>query len=326
MTPAPLSAAAVRTLLTAAVAAPSVHNTQPWRFRVEGHRVDLLADFRYHLPQQDPDGRALLMSCGAALLNLRVAAEHLGHGAEVELLPDPEQPDLLARVTVNGSHSRFGMSGELFGAIDRRHTNRSPYEDRPVPAPVIAALEEAAHQEGARLHTVVEAGERKRLVELIRDADTEGDTASIAALVAEARKWTGVDDDRDDGVPTSALGPLPLNPDTPHRDLARGRPVAGRHFAVFEKDPTLAILTTAQDDRAAWLAAGQALERVLLVATVEGLVSTFANQPLEKPALRWLVRDPDEAIGYPQMILRIGYAAPAPATPRRPIEDFLLDE
>jgi nitroreductase len=319
-----LSEAEVRTLLTAAIAAPSVHNTQPWRFRVGTDHIDLLADYTYHLPAQDPEGRALLISCGAALLNLRIAAEHLGHGAKVTLFPDADDPDCVARVAINGHHARFGMSGELFAAIDRRHTNREPYEDRPVPAQVLDALVEAAHQEGAVMHTVSDPHERRRLVELIHDADGEGDTASIAALVAEARKWTGVDEDRPDGVPASALGPLPVNPDTPHRDLARGRAVPGRHFAVFEKDPTLAVITTARDDRAAWLTAGQALERVLLVATIEGLVATFANQPLEKPSLRWLVREPDEPIGFPQMLLRLGYAPPAPATPRRPLEDVVI--
>jgi hypothetical protein len=85
------------------------------------------------------------------------------------------------------------------------------------------------------------------------------------------------------------------------------------------------VLTTPRDDRAAWIDAGQALERVLLAATIEGLVATFANQPLEAPGLRWLVRDPDQPIGFPQMLLRLGYATAAPATPRRPVEEVLIE-
>jgi len=311
-----------RLLLTAAVAAPSVHNTQPWLFRVNGHRIDVVADRSRQLLAQDPDGRALLVSCGAALLNLRVAAEHLGFQPRVEVLPDPAEPDLVARVSVDGHHSRAGMTAELFAAIDQRRTNRMPYEDRPVPRPVLDALVEAARQEGAELHTVSHLHDRRRLVELIHDADE--DQESNPSRVAEAGQWTGVEPGRPDGVPRSALGPLPTSPDTPFRDLTLGRAVPGRHFAVFEKDPTLAVLTTRGDDPPAWLLAGQALQRVLLVATIEGLVSTFANQPLEAPSLRWLVRDPDAAIGYAQMIMRIGYAPPAPATPRRPLEDVVL--
>jgi hypothetical protein len=142
--------------------------------------------------------------------------------------------------------------------------------------------------------------------------------------MAESKQWTAVDQSRRDGIPTEALGPLPKDPATPHRDLAPGRLIDSRGFAVFEHDPTLAVLTTTHDDREAWVVAGQALERVLLAATVEGLVATFANQPLEAPQLRWLVRNPDQPIGFPQMLLRIGYAPAAPATPRRPVEDVIL--
>jgi nitroreductase len=310
----------VRTMLSAAIAAPSVHNTQPWLFRVRLPFIDVIADVDRQLVAQDPDGRALLMSCGAALLNLRVAAEHLGHATKVSLLPDESDPNLLATVELDGQHQPRGMGAELYAAIDHRHTNRMPYEDRPLPAAVVAALVEAASQEGANLYVVTGPDERRRLVDLIQDADA----ATDPRVIAEARAWTGVEADRPDGVPAEALGPLPKNPSTPFRDLAPGRAIGGRGFAVFEQDPTLAVLTTGHDTRLDWLVAGQALERVLLVATVEGLVSTFANQPLEAPNLRWLVREPNQPIGYPQMMMRIGYAPVAPATPRRPLAEVLV--
>ena len=311
-----------RLLLTAAVAAPSVHNTQPWLFAVRDNRIDLIADTSRQLHGQDSDGRALTISCGAALLNLRVAAEHLGYQPEVQLLPDDGQPDLLARVVFGGQHTHAGMATELFTAIDLRRTNRQPYEDRPVPRSVLDALVEAARQEGAELHTLSDPQDRRRLVELIHEADLDQETNPVR--LDEAARWTGVDSDRSDGVPTESLGPLPSTAATPFRDLTLGRSIPGRHFAVFEADPTLAVLTTRHDDRAAWLVTGQALERVLLVATVEGVVSTYANQPLEEPSLRWLVRDPDAPIGFAQMIMRLGYASPAPPTPRRPVDDVIV--
>jgi hypothetical protein len=212
------------------------------------------------------------------------------------------------------------MVDELFAAIPHRHTNRLPYEDRPVPPAVLEALSEAASQEGAIFYAITDAGEQRRLVDLIHDADASTDPE----VVAESKQWTGVDATRPDGVPTEALGPIPQSPATPHRDLAPGRLISSRGFAVFENDPTLAVLTTPYDNPASWVAAGQALQRVLLVATVEGLVATYANQPLEAPALRWLVRDPDQPIGFPMMLFRIGYAPAAPATPRRPVEDVIL--
>ena len=311
----------VRQLVAAAVAAPSVHNTQPWLFAVEDESIHLYADSSRQLAAQDPDGRALLMSCGAALLNLRLAAEHHGHPSRVTMLPDESRPDLLATVDLAGQMAPSGMVDELFAAIPHRHTNRLPYEDRPVPPAVLDAMRVAAEQEGATFYAVTEPSERRRLVDLIHDADATADPR----IEQEARAWTGVEANRSDGIPAEALGPLPANPATPHRDLAPGRLISGRGFAVFEHDPTLAVLTTDHDDRRSWLVAGQALQRVLLVATIEGLVATFANQPLEAPTLRWLVRDPDQPIGYAQMLIRIGYAPAAPATPRRPIEDVLID-
>ncbi|MFL6070513.1 MAG: Acg family FMN-binding oxidoreductase [Actinomycetes bacterium] len=315
-----IAPALVRQLITAAVAAPSVHNTQPWLFRVDGDCVHVLADSSRQLTAQDPEGRALFMSCGAALLNLRLAAEHYGHTGTVTAFPSDNDPWHIATLDLEGKVQPRAMVDELFAAIPHRHTNRMPYEDRPVPPAVLDALTEAVRQENADLYAVNEPLERRRLVDLIHDADAAQDPQ----VMAESSRWTGVDDASPDGVPAEALGPLPKDPGTPHRDLAPGRMISGRGFAVFEHDPTLAVLTTTHDDRTAWVTAGQALQRVLLAATVEGLVATFANQPLEAPQLRWLVRDPDQPIGYPQMLFRLGYAPAAPATPRRPIEDVIL--
>ena len=315
-----LSPALVRQLIAAAVAAPSVHNTQPWLFRVDHDRIEVLADPSRQLHAQDPEGHALLMSCGAALLNLRLAAQHHEHDSLVTVLPDPDDPLHVASVDLSQRVRPTAMSDELFAAISLRHTNRMPYEDRPVPPAVIEALSEAARQEGATFYAVHEPSERRRLVDLIHDADA----AQNPQVMAESKQWTGVDESRPDGVPTQALGPLPQDPATPHRDLAPGRLINSRGFAVFEHDPTLGVLTTPRDDRASWVMAGQALQRVLLAATVEGLVATFANQPLEAPQLRWLVRNPDQPIGFPQMLFRLGYAPAAPATPRRPIEDVIV--
>ncbi|MFZ0324277.1 MAG: nitroreductase, partial [Actinomycetes bacterium] len=201
-----LSAAEQRALVTAAVAAPSVHNTQPWLFGVHDDHLDLWADPSRQLLSQDPDARALTVSCGAALLNLRVAAEHLGYQPRVELLPDDETPDLLARVAFDGRSAHAGMAAALFEAIDKRHTNRLPYEDRPVPRSVLDALVEAASQEGADLHAISDRQDRRRLVEIIHEADLEQEIDRDR--LEEAAHWAGVGSDRSDGVPEESLGPL----------------------------------------------------------------------------------------------------------------------
>lgn len=317
------SRAELDVLLAAATSAPSLHNSQPWRFAVDDGHIDLHADPGRQLRQVDPDGRGLHVSCGAALLNLRVAAEHLGHAAHVRLLPEPGAPTLLARVTLSGRSDRAGMTGAMFDAIPERHTNRFPFEDRQVPYSVTTALVEASAVEGAELTLITDESERRRLTELVHLADLERDLDP--RLSDEAAEWTGVSEDRADGVPGYALGPLPRDPGVPVRDLRRGHPVNGRPVQRFEKAPLLGVLSTSRDDREAWLRAGQALERVLLVATIQGLAASFVNQPLEHSDLRFLVRDPQRGIGYPQMVLRLGYGVPTPPTPRRPLDDVTVE-
>ena len=163
-TTARLTPTLVRQVVSAAVAAPSVHNTQPWLFRFDGNLAHVLADTSRHLTAQDPDGRAMYLSCGAALLNLRVAIEHFGYACKVVVHPDPTDMSCVATVEVVEQVAPTAMIDEFYSAIPLRHTNRMPYDDRPVPLAVIGALAEAAAQEGADLYAVHDPAERQRLV------------------------------------------------------------------------------------------------------------------------------------------------------------------
>ncbi|MFJ9012121.1 hypothetical protein [Streptomyces canus] len=146
----PLDERTVTALVTAATAAPSLHNAQPWQFRWRSgsHTLELRADLGRAMPRTDPDHRALHLGCGAVLFNLRVAAAHSGLHTRTQLLPDPH---LLATVTLDDTGAPDHEAAPLFPAIDRRHTSRHPFEDRPIPADVEKALRNAAAQDGARL-------------------------------------------------------------------------------------------------------------------------------------------------------------------------------
>jgi nitroreductase len=314
-----LSPRVVTSLLAAAVAAPSMHNTQPWRFRVRryAHVIELYADPARALPHSDPHGRAIHIACGAALLNLRLAAAVAGREPVVTLLPDPLQPVLLATVRLAGPYQAQPAESELYAAIPGRHTSRLPFSDRPVPPAELAELVEAAKVEGAILH-VLDHNETVRVLRLVRDA--ERDQLADPAYRAELAQWAGGARD-DDGIPDTALGPRAYDPAAPVRDFTAGR--AGRRgYAWFEKHPQLAVLSMPADDRASWLRAGQALQRVLLTATARGIAASPLTQPLET-ADAWLVRDPRSGHEQPQMILRIGYSLPVPSTPRRPVSQVL---
>jgi hypothetical protein len=207
----------------------------------------------------------------------------------------------------------------LAEAIPHRHTSRRPFGSTPVRDTVLAALVAAARAEGGTL-TVVDPISRKAILDIVRSAEVR--QRSDARYRAELAEWTAASPGRTDGVPPKAFGPRPELAALPVRDFDLAG-TSRRRVARFEREPTIAVLYTAGDSRADWLQAGQALERVLLTATVHGLVAAPLTQAMEVTALRQIL----SASQYPdaaQMVLRLGYAAPGPHTPRRPMADVLV--
>jgi Nitroreductase family len=304
-----------RALLKAATSAPSLHNSQPWSFDFHDDRLRIYADPSRQLTRADPSGRSVLISCGAALFNLRVAAEHLGFHPRVRLLPDAADQTVVASVRFGRRQVHVGGLARYHPAIAARRTNRLPFHDRSIPHSALAGMGEAARAENALLRIYDDPDEVARIVDLLHEAD--GDEAHDPALRVERQAWIG-GPQRADGIPVRSLGPRPDGQSAPFRDLGRGVDVP-REDARFEKTPTVAILSTLHDERVDWVRAGQALERVLLSATTAGLAASFMNQPLEQVALRGLVKSPTTGVGYTHMIMRMGYGDPVPTTPRRPL-------
>ncbi|MEV0173572.1 nitroreductase family protein [Streptomyces sp. NPDC050803] len=320
----PLDSSTVIDLVTAATAAPSLHNAQPWRFRhVSADRtLELRADLGRAMPRTDPDNRGLHLGCGAALLNLRVAAAHLGRSTETVLLPDPAAPELLATARLTGTARPDTELARLFPAIARRHTSRHPFEDREIPAGLQDKLCEAARLEGAQLTFP----DRWHLESLLGDIlDAEGRDSLDPERLEDIYRWTRTEDSATaaDGIPVEAFGPRKRGGRAPVRDFAGRRPIPGRPSAVFESTPNLALLGTTDDHPADWLRAGQAMERVLLAATLAGLATSLTSHALEEQDLRETVRDPESAMGFVQMVLRLGYGPTGAGTSRRPVHEVL---
>ncbi len=306
--------------IEAAIAAPSIHNSQPWLFRIRDGGVDVLADWDRRLEVIDPSGRELLISVGAAVFNLRVAMHQRARVPIVRLLPDPDAPDLVARVVPGRKATPGAALSALAAAIPRRHTNRRPFARVVIPASVLEELVAAAGLEGAVLR-VADAVGRGAILSLVGAADQR--LRSQGVYRAELTGWTPAAHGRRDGVPPQAFGPWHALEALPLRDFGLTMPQLRRPSERFEPYPTIVVLSTDGDSVEQWLRAGQALQRVLLVATVHGLSATPMSQPLELPALRDLVTD--TATGrWAQVILRLGYGQPTTPTPRRPLAEVLL--
>jgi len=316
----------VTNLVRDAAVAPSMHNAQPWRFRYlrGSHTFQLRADLGRVLPHADPQQRALHLGCGAALLNLRVALVHEGWRPETRLRPDPADPGLLATVRPIALGTADSGLAALYPAIHRRHSSRYPFDDTQIPQRIRAALSDAADREEATL-TFPSPWHLQEVLELLEEAEARNLTDPGSSQ--DLAEWTRIDDSsvntERDGVPGYAFGPRKLGGKAPMRDFAGNRPVAGRAAAEFERTPQLAVLSTAHDLPEDWLRAGQAMERVLLLATLEGLSTSFASQALEWSDLRWPLRDPVSGTGHAQIVLRLGYGPEGPGTPRRPVPDIL---
>jgi hypothetical protein len=322
----------LRFLLNYAILAPSSHNSQPWLFRIIDEGIELHADRTRALPVVDPEDRELIISCGAALFNLRIALRHFGYESTVQSFPDPSKPDLLARTKFGHEKEATPEENSLFEAIVKRRTNRMPFGTQPVQESLLQALQEAATKEGSWLDVVTGDEKRNSLADLIGEGDriqmSDGHfRRELAAWIHPNRTASH------DGTPGYAFGLDPkfsslagyFGPLVVRTfDIGKGQAAKDRQLATGS--PVLAVLGSEVDSPADWLAAGQALARVLLRARAEDVWASFLNQPIEVPDLRTKLMDLLGRKGSPQLILRMGHGQDVRPTPRRTPGEVLMRE
>lgn len=312
-------------LIQYGITAPSSHNSQPWRFRVTDRALEVRVDQRRLLPVSDPTGREVRIACGAAIGNIEIAARHFGLRLAVQLLPDPIDRDLMARLEIVGSVASTAVDHQMFAALPHRHTVRRPFEATPLSDGLKADLVETAARAGAWLEFIDGPRDRQELAELVTKADRM--QMADPAFRRELSQWLRPSrSPAPDGMPghafglnaiASAVAPLVVRT----FDMGDGR--AAYHHGLVAGSPALAVLGTSQDRPAAWLDTGRALSRLLLLATHFGVRSSYLNQPIEVGLLRNRVRGLILAEGHPQLILRLGYGPEGRATPRRSVSEVL---
>lgn len=307
-------------LARAAVAArqaPSIFNSQPWRWRIGEDLAELRADRTRQLRSVDPDGRLLLLSCGVALDHALTALAGAGVQVAVDRLPDSADPDLVARLRVVGLATATPEAVRRQQAIALRRTDRRPVADVEVPEPVLRRLRQAAEGHRAHLHVLLAGDVVTLSVAVSRAAGLELDDPDYRAELAA---WTSRPAQARDGVPAGTVArPGPRR--VPLRDFTLGGPLPYSPDEVADRYARYALLLTDEESPAGWLAAGEALSAVLLTATLDRLAVSPISDVVEVPAARQLLRDLLGGVGYPALALRFGVPGedvPPPSADRRP--------
>ena len=304
---------------TAGGFAPSIHNTQPWHWRVHRDALELWSAPQRQLTETDPDGRMMLISCGAAIHHALVALTALGHPGTVALVPDPARPGLLARVTVTAERPPNPTDMRLYQTIAIRHTDRRPVTDEPVPATALDAVAAAvaagnAHPlnpPGAHLHVL----HRDQVIELAAAASyAQAAENADEALSAELGYWVGGARPAGAGVPDANLPGATPQTTVPGRDFGHSGslPISAAHDTAA----SYGLIYTDVDDASGWLIAGQGMSAGWLAATQLAISVLPLSAVIEVTVTRLRLQQMITTGAYPQLVIRLGNSEPNVGGPR----------
>jgi nitroreductase len=311
-----------RRLVSLAVRAPSVHNSQPWAWRIGPDSIELYADQSRRLDAADPTGRDLVISCGTALHHLQVAARASGLLPQVDRLPDAADPEMLARVRFSTAPISPTASADL-RAIQERCTDRRRFTSWAVPDERLNALVRVVDDDGGHAVAVTDVTDRFRVDLLVARAHRLQERD--AEIVEEVRQWT--DRNAYDGLPSDHLPGRPVVPDKlPSRFDEGLLPDTGQDVEISDG---VILLYDADDSRASWLRAGESLSALWLSAVRDGLSVVPLSQVIEVPETRDALQH--QVLGdlaVPLLLARVGWLpisrSQLAPTPRRPLDDVLL--
>ncbi|MDZ5447327.1 nitroreductase [Micromonospora sp. 4G57] len=289
--------------------APSVHNTQPWRWKVLPDALELRMVRDRQLTATDPEGRLLTISCGTALHHARVALAAEGWTPVVERLPDPAQPDLMARLTGFGHTGADPDAMHLVQCMQVRHTDRRPVSEEPVPTTALGEIDRAATREGVNLQ-LLDDGQKLQLATAAQHAaEVEAEEPQLREELAywTSRAGTGT------GLPPEVLPEQAPQTTVPARDFGRpgSLPVGPGH----DRAAVYGILWGTEDEPDSWLRAGETLSAAWLTATRLGVSLVPLSGVVEVEGTRQVLRQTLSGLGFPYLALRLGIADPTHAGP-----------
>ena len=316
-------------LLRYVVLAPSTHNTQPWKFALTREGIEIYGDYARRMPVVDPGNREMLMSIGAAVFNLRVAAAHFGLQCRVEynLSGDSERPLAFARLEPSFSRTEEDARYDaLFPFLTMRHTTRAPFLLTRIPASILERLTAPGNRSRASLHISTDGVVNSRIADIVAESERVqlGDQEFRKDLAGWIRPEGS---EHEDGVTAAALGlegaaSVMAPYITKTMDLSKVRAAQDKNLCI--EAPALAVIL-GEDSVPHWLDAGEMLEHLLLTVVREGMHFSYFNLPIHVPEYRARIRGLLGVSTWPQLLLRIGYClAMPPRTPRRPLEDVLI--
>lgn len=300
--------------------APSILNTQPWRWRLGDGVLQLFADRSRQLRVIDADGRLLTLSCGAALHHARTAVAATGNNLSVDRFPDGVDADLLATLRLQGRRASQRVDVRLLETIRSRHTDRRRFAATgPVPEQAISSMKRVVEQEDCSLRQIPSAK-----VALLAEASEMASTAQsqMAGFQAELDRWTRRPWSAGDGVRVETLS-APVRRPVRVRNFTSGTETLLDPGSGDDRFAEFLVVATARDTRLEWLRAGEATSAAWLAATAAGLAVSVMSDVIEIPDARALVRRLLHPSDHPQLVFRVGLNLQPPPrleSPRRAID------
>ena len=302
-------------LLNCAVLDPLSHSTPPWNFKVVNDAIELYADKTDALPIADLDYRELIISCGTALFNLRIAIRHFGYRDVVDLLPEQNNRNLLARISLGSKRIAQLEENLLFRAIFKRCTSNQDFDDCLLPSSLVSELESATCSEGSWLQImtkVIPKTDYEAVINLIADGDRLNQAEH--SWHHKLAQWIQLDHDYSlDGIPPQTremnqnldvIAPL-ISRTNPSFTFAQSQ---STDCPLLSPASVLMLISSKDDNPQAWIETGEALAHLLYRAKLDNVWAAFLNQPIQIPHLRSRLQRLFPEHGYPQIMLRLGYA------------------